>query len=758
MEELHLEQLHEVTIRACDGLAGCSPSAIEMASFLNLYDKIKTSDIQESVINAAASLITESEPNYQYAAGRLVSYALYREVFGHGDRSSLKDLVDANVKAGFYDPELPEMYSNEEWAKMDGWLDHGRDDAFTYAAMQMWRTKYLVRDRIHSKIIETPQYAYMLIAAEFFHAYPKETRMQYVHRFYDAVSQFVISLPTPIMAGLRTPDKQFSSCLLIEADDSLESIFSVAHAVGLNVAHRAGIGINGGRVRAIGSKIRSGEAYSTGVIPFFRVWESSIRSCSQGGLRNGAGTVYVCGYHYEIEDVLVLKNNKGTEENRLRNVDWCVQINRLFYERLIEGGSITLFDPHEVPELYEPFFTDQAKFKELYEKAERKTSIRKKTIKAIDFFQRIILERKATGRLYVQNVDVLNAHSSFIPEVAPIRQSNLCCEISLPVKPLRTLSDPDSEIAMCILGAVNLGKMKSADDFREPCELIVRALDELIDFQHYILQASARSATKRRTIGVGVTNLAYWLAKRGLTYQDIDAVGLAQVDEMMEAFNFHMIRASVDLAKEKGACEKFNETKWSQGLMTHDTRKPDVDELTPMVERLDWDSLRKDLAEYGIRNSTLIAQMPVESSSLISNSTNGIEPPRAIVSYKQSKDGVVAQVVPEPRRLKNKYDLLWNQKSPHGYIKIAAVMQKWIDQAMSINTSYNPALYPNGEVPMSEAIKDLVMCYRLGIPDLYYANFYDGATDESADDGKEPGNTDNPKSQDVDEECESCKL
>lgn len=728
-----------------------------MASFLNLYDKIKTSDIQESVINAAASLITESEPNYQYAAGRLVSYALYREVFGHGERLKLKDLVDANVKAGFYDPELPGMYSDDEWSKMDSWMDHSRDDAFTYAAMQMWRTKYLVRDRIRKKIIETPQYAYMLMAAEFFHAYPKETRLQYVHRFYDAVSQFVISLPTPIMAGLRTPDKQFSSCLLIEADDSLESIFSVAHAVGLNVAHRAGIGINGGRVRAIGSKIRSGEAYSTGVIPFFRVWESAIRSCSQGGLRNGAGTVYVCGYHYEIEDVLVLKNNKGTEENRLRNVDWCVQVNKLFYERLIEGGNITLFDPHEVPELYEPFFTDQAKFKELYEKAERKTSIRKKTIKAIDFFQRIILERKATGRLYVQNVDVLNAHSSFNPEVAPVRQSNLCCEISLPVKPLRTLSDPEAEIAMCILGAINLGKIKSPEDFKEPCELIVRALDELIDFQHYLLEASARSATKRRTIGVGLTNLAYWLAKRSLTYQDIDAEGLSQVDEMMEAFNFHMIRASVDLAKEKGACEKFGDTKWAQGLVTHDTRKAAVDDLTPMVERLDWDGLRKDLKAYGIRNSTLIAQMPVESSSLISNSTNGIEPPRAIVSYKQSKDGVVAQVVPEPRRLKNKYDFLWSQKSPHGYIKIAAVMQKWIDQAMSINTSYNPALYPNGEVPMSEAIKDLVMCYRLGIPDLYYANFYDGATDESADESK-LSNTDSLKSQPVDQECESCKL
>lgn len=756
LEELHLEQLHEVTIRACEGLAGCSPSAIEMASYLKLYDKIKTSDIQASVILAAASLITEDEPNYQYAAGRLVSYSLYREVFGHGDRLSLRELVDTNVKAGFYDPDLPGMFSEDEWDKLNSWIDHDRDDQFTYAAMQLWRTKYLVKNRVTKHVMETPQYAYMLIAAEFFHNYPTDTRMQYIHRMYNALSNFTLSLPTPIMAGLRTPDKQFSSCLLIEAEDSLESIFSVAHAVGLNVAHRAGIGINGGRIRALGSKIRNGEAYSTGVIPFYRVWESAIRSCSQGGIRSGAGTVYVCGYHLEIEDVLVLKNNKGTEENRLRNVDWCVQVNRLFYERLIEGGNITLFDPHEVPELYEPFFADPDKFKELYEKAERKTSIRKKTIKAIDFFQQIILERKATGRLYVQNVDVLNAHSSFIPETTPVRQSNLCCEISLPTKPLSSINDPDAEIAMCILGAINLGKIKSADDFKEPCELIVRALDELIDFQHYLLEASARSATKRRTIGVGITNLAYWLAKRGLTYQDIDAAGLAQVDEMMEAFNYYMVRTSIDLAKEKGACEKFADTKWSQGKLTHDTRKAAVDDLTPMVERLDWDSIRVDLAKYGIRNSTLIAQMPVESSSLISNSTNGIEPPRAIVSYKQSKDGVVAQVVPEPRKLKNKYDLLWNQKTPHGYLKIVAVMQKWIDQAMSVNTTYNPALYPDGEVPMSDALKDLVMCYRLGIPDLYYANFYDGAGNE-AEDAPKPKDDGGP-SLTAEPECEACKL
>lgn len=476
-------------------------------------------------------------------------------------------------------------------------------------------------------------------------------------------------------------------------------------------------------------------------------------NCSQGSIRSGAGTVYVCGYHYEIEDVLVLKNNKGTEENRLRNVDWCVQVNRLFYERLIAGGNITLFDPHETPELYEPFFTDPVKFKELYEKAERKTSIRKKTIKAIDFFSRIILERKATGRLYVQNVDILNAHSAFNPELAPVRQSNLCCEISLVTKPLKSINDPDAEIAMCILGGINLGKIKTAEDFKEPCELIVRALDKLIDFQTYLLPASERSATKRRTIGVGITNLAYWLAKRGLTYQEITPEGLAQVDEMMEAFSYYMTSASIQLAKENGPCEKFGDTKWAQGKLTHDTRKADVDELTPMVERLDWAGLRKNLATYGIRNSTLIAQMPTETSSLLLNATNGIEPPRAIVSFKQSKDGVVPQVVPEPRRLKNAYDLLWNQKTPRGYLKIVAVMQKWIDQAMSVNTSYNPALYPDGEVPMSDAIKDLVMCYQLGIPDLYYANFYDGAGNEAADTPTAVTAEPAPEA-----ECDACKL
>jgi len=741
-ETLDLEKMHRVVIEACEGISGVSPSEVEIASNLKLYNKIKTADIQETLIKSAANLISEDAPNYQYVAGRLVSYHIRKEVFNGDPIPDILTHVKKVVDLGFYDKQLLTMYDENEWSQMNKWIDHGKDDKFTYAAMEVWRSKYLVRNRIKNQILETPQFAYMLIAAFFFHRYPKETRMQWVKRFYDGLSNFVIALPTPILAGVRTTNRQFSSCTLIDADDSLDSIFAVAQAVGLYVANRAGIGINGGRIRAIGSKIRNGEAYSTGVIPFYRVWESAIRSCHQGGLRSGSGTLYAPFWHYEIEDILVLKNNKGTDDNRLRHVDWTIQFNKLAYERLINGSFITLFDPNDVPDLYEAFFRDENEFKQLYEAAERKTSIRKKKIPALELFSKFVQERKGTGRVYLMNVDHANKHGAFKPEVAPVKMSNLCTEILLPTKPLHKIDDPEAEIALCILGSVNLAAIKCPEDFKEPCELLVRALDELIDFQTYPVKAAERSATKRRTLGIGINNLAYWLAKNDLTYQGITTEGLMKVDELMEAFNYHLVKTSADLALEKGPCEFWKDTKYSKGLVALDTYKKDVDTLVRRNPNYNWDELREQLKKTGIRNSTLAAIMPSETNSLLINATNGVEPPRALVSIKQSKDGVVSQVVPEIYRLKNKYDLLWEQKSPEGYLKIMAVLEKWIDQAISVNTSYNPIYYPNNEIPMSEMLNHILFCYKMGIPTLYYCNTYDGAGEV------EISQT----------ECESCKL
>jgi len=741
-ETLDLEKMHRVVIEACEGISGVSPSEVEIASNLKLYNKIKTADIQETLIKSAANLISEDAPNYQYVAGRLVSYHIRKEVFNGDPIPDILTHVKKVVDLGFYDKQLLTMYDENEWSQMNKWIDHGKDDKFTYAAMEVWRSKYLVRNRIKNQILETPQFAYKLIAAFFFHRYPKETRMQWVKRFYDGLSNFVIALPTPILAGVRTTNRQFSSCTLIDADDSLDSIFAVAQAVGLYVANRAGIGINGGRIRAIGSKIRNGEAYSTGVIPFYRVWESAIRSCHQGGLRSGSGTLYAPFWHYEIEDILVLKNNKGTDDNRLRHVDWTIQFNKLAYERLINGSFITLFDPNDVPDLYEAFFRDENEFKQLYEAAERKTSIRKKKIPALELFSKFVQERKGTGRVYLMNVDHANKHGAFKPEVAPVKMSNLCTEILLPTKPLHKIDDPEAEIALCILGSVNLAAIKCPEDFKEPCELLVRALDELIDFQTYPVKAAERSATKRRTLGIGINNLAYWLAKNDLTYQGITTEGLMKVDELMEAFNYHLVKTSADLALEKGPCEFWKDTKYSKGLVALDTYKKDVDTLVRRNPNYNWDELREQLKKTGIRNSTLAAIMPSETNSLLINATNGVEPPRALVSIKQSKDGVVSQVVPEIYRLKNKYDLLWEQKSPEGYLKIMAVLEKWIDQAISVNTSYNPIYYPNNEIPMSEMLNHILFCYKMGIPTLYYCNTYDGAGEV------EISQT----------ECESCKL
>ncbi len=722
-EELNLDKLHKVVFYACDGITGVSPSEVEIKSHIQFYNGITSSDIQETLIKSAADLISEETPNYQYVAGRLINYHLRKHVYGEFLPPSLTDIINANIAKGFYDKEILDLYSVEELNELDAYIKHDRDNLLTYAAMEQFRGKYLVQNRATKQIFETPQVAYMMIAATLFGRYPKDTRMQYVKDFYDSTSTFDISLPTPIMAGVRTPQRQFSSCVLIETDDSLDSINATASSIVKYVSQKAGIGIGAGRIRAIGSPIRNGDASHTGVIPFYKHFQSAVKSCSQGGVRGGAATLYYPIWHLEVEDLLVLKNNKGTEDNRVRHMDYGVQFNKLMYERLLTGGDVTLLSPNDVPGLYDAFFNDQDKFRELYEAAEKNQRIRKKTIKAVDLFSAFVTERKDTGRIYLMNVDHANSHGAFKEDIAPIHQSNLCCEINLPTKPLKDINDPDGEISLCTLSAINWGNIKTPADFEKPCELAVRALDQLLDYQSYPILAAQLSTMNRRPLGVGIINFAYWLAKNDTNYQNPN---LELVDEWAEAWSYYLIKASVKLAQEKGACPKSNETKYGDGITPNMTYKREVDELVKHKERMDWKTLRKDLAQYGVRNSTLMALMPAETSAQISNSTNGIEPPRSYVSVKQSKDGVLKQVVPEYRRLKNKYDLLWDQKSPEGYLKICAVLQKYIDQGISVNTSYNPQFFDDEKIPMSVLLQHIIMFYKYGGKQLYYNNTFDG--------------------------------
>jgi len=726
-EHLDLEKLHNVVQYACDGITGVSASEVEIRSHLQFYDGIKTVDIQETLIKSSADLISEETPGYQYVGGRLINYHIRKMVYDDFTPWHIYKLVKRNVKLGFYDPALATDYSEDDWNELNNYIKHDRDDTLTYAGMEQWRGKYLVKNRVTNEIYETPQMAYMCIAATLFGAYPAETRLQWVKDYYDAISTYVISLPTPVMAGVRTPQRQFSSCVLIETDDSLDSINATASSIVKYVSAKAGIGIGAGNIRAIGSPIRKGDAFHTGVVPFFKLFQSATRSCSQGGVRNGAATLYYPIWHLEVEDLLVLKNNKGTDDNRVRHMDYGVQFNKLMYERLINGDNITLFSPSDVPGLYEAFFADQDKFQEIYERAERNTRLRKKTIKASALFSAFMEERKNTGRIYLMNVDHANDHGSFKPDVAPIKQSNLCCEIDLPTKPLNDFNDEEGEIALCTLSAINWGLIKDPKDFEKPCTLAVRGLDALLTYQDYPVKAAHNATIKRRPLGIGIINLAYFLAKNDTTYTNPD---LELVDTYAEAWSYYLIKASADLAVEQGECPGVGETKYGDGITPNQTYKADVDELVKHKERMDWKSLRKQLADTGIRNSTLMALMPAETSAQISNSTNGIEPPRSFVSIKQSKDGVLKQVVPGYPRLKNKYELLWDQESPEGYIKIMAVLQKYIDQGISANTSYNPQHFEDEKIPMSTMLKHLIMCYKYGIKQLYYFNTYDGAGDD----------------------------
>ena len=753
LEDLNIEKLHKVVLYACEGISGVSASEVEINSQIQFFESIATEDIQETLIKSAADLISEETPNYQYVAGRLINYHLRKQVYGVFEPPCLCDIIQVNIDKGFYDSEFTELYTKAEIDELNNYIKHDRDEVLTYAAMEQFRGKYLVQNRSTGEIFETPQVAYMMIAATLFSKYPAETRMSYVKAYYDAISTFKISLPTPVMAGVRTPQRQFSSCVLIETDDSLDSINATSSAIVKYVSQKAGIGIGAGSIRAVGSKIRSGDATHTGVIPFYKMFQSAVKSCSQGGVRGGAATLYYPIWHLEVEDLLVLKNNKGTEDNRVRHMDYGVQFNKLMYERLITGGNITLFSPQDVPGLYDSFFADQDKFKELYEKAERMTSIRKKSIPAIDLFSAFVTERKDTGRIYLMNVDHANTHGAFIEDVAPIKQSNLCCEIDLPTKPLNNVDANEGEISLCTLSAINWGVIKDLQEMDKICNLSVRGLDELLDYQEYPVMAAQLSTMKRRPLGIGIINFAYWMAKHDSTYQEPN---LGLIDEWAEAWSYSLINASVELAKEKGACPGLLETKYGHGITPNQTYKKEVDELVKHKERIDWKALRKQLKETGIRNSTLMALMPAETSAQISNSTNGIEPPRSFVSIKQSKHGVLKQVVPGYPYYKNKYDLLWDQKSPEGYLKIMAVLQKYIDQGISVNTSYNPEHYEDEKVPMSVLIQDILMFYKYGGKQLYYNNTFDGQGE--IDVHKEDNQEQLAITEIDDEDCESCKI
>ena len=753
IEGLDLNKLHLMVEEACKDLAGVSASQVEMQSGIQFYDGITTSEVQEILIRSASDLIDLDHPNYQFVAARLLLFALRKQLFGRmHECPTLIEHVHNCVDKGVYDEEILSLYSDEEFEKLQSFIVHERDYLFTYAGLRQVVDKYLVQDRSSGALYETPQFMYLMIAATIFSKYPKETRLDYVKKYYDAISKHKINIPTPIMAGVRTPLRQFASCVLVDVDDTLDSIFSSDVAIGKYVSQRAGIGINAGRIRGINSKIRGGEVQHTGVVPFLKKFEATVRCCTQNGIRGGSATVHFPIWHQEIEDILVLKNNKGTEDNRVRKLDYSIQISKLFYERFIKNEEISLFSPHSVPGLYDAFGTDS--FDRLYVDAERNESIPRKTIGAQELFLDLLKERAETGRIYIMNIDHCNSHSSFIDKV---EMSNLCQEITLPTKPIQHIDDPNGEIALCILSAINIGKIKTNDELEVLCDLSIRSLDELIDYQNYPVKAAEICTKARRSLGVGYIGLAHYLAKNGENYGDPGAWKL--VHDLSEAFQYYLIKATVNLAKEKGACEYSHRTKYGQGILPIDTYKKDVDEIVPNNLKYDWDSLREQVKQYGVRNSTLSAQMPSESSSVVSNATNGIEPPRGYLSIKKSKKGPLKQIVPQYQTLKNNYTLLWDMPSNTGYINIVAVMQKFFDQAISGNWSYNPENYPNNEVPVSVMAQDMLTCFKLGHKTAYYQNTYDIKTDEVVEEPKEDLQSLLNDIMSSDEEsCESCTI
>ena len=756
-ESLNIEKIHSMVGFATENITGVSASHVEMNSGIQFFDGIDTEDIQQILIKSANDLISLESPNYQYVAARLLLFSLRKRLFHRlWEHPKFLDHIKLCIKKGMYDKDILVNYTEAEIDRLNGFIDHERDYNFTYAGLRQVMDKYLVQDRSNGEIFETPQFMYMMIAATLFAKYPKDKRLTYVKKYYDAVSKFKINIPTPVMAGVRTPLRQFASCVLVDSDDTLESIFSSDMAIGRYVAQRAGIGINAGRIRGINSRIRGGEIQHTGVIPFLKKFESTVRCCTQNGVRGGSATVHFPIWHQEIEDILVLKNNKGTEDNRVRKLDYSIQVSKIFYERFIKDEEITLFSPNNVPGLYEAFGLPE--FDELYLKYENNKKISQTKIRAQTLFMDLLKERAETGRIYIMNIDHCNTHSSFKDKVY---MSNLCQEITLPTKPVQHIDDPDGEIALCILSAINLGLIKEKDELEELCDLSVRALDEIIDYQEYPVEAAKKSTEARRSLGIGYIGLAHFLAKNKVKYSDKEALTL--VDEVTEAFQYYLLKASNNLAKEKGKCDYFDRTKYADGILPIDTYKKDLDSIIKRKLSYDWNTLRQDIKSSGLRHSTLSAQMPSESSSVVSNATNGVEPPRDYLSVKKSKKGTLKQIVPDYNRLKNFYTLLWDMPSNEGYINVISVMQKYFDQAISGNWSYNPENYKDGEVPVSTMANDLLMTYKLGWKTSYYQNTYDAKADI-----EEPTHTlgwhDNVKEEpkeiilDDQEECEACAI
>lgn len=755
-EVLDLEKIHRILFFACDNITGVSVSEIEMRSQIQFYDGMDTKTIHSILIKAAAELISEETPNYQYVAARLINYSIRKDVYGSNVPDEFLVHVKKLVKNKHYDEQILEAYTEDELNELGKYIKHKRDEKFTYVAMKQWEGKYLLQHRTTGKLYESPQMAYMMIAACLFMKY-KENRLSYVKKFYDAISTFDISLPTPIMSGLRSRTRQFSSCVTISTGDDLESIASTNHAVIRYISRKAGLGVNYGRIRAVGSDIRGGEASHTGVIPFLSALAKCVKSCSQGGVRGGAATVHFPLWHYEFEDLVVLKNNKGTENSRVRQLDYCFQINGFLYQRLIDGGNISLFSPSDVPGLYDAFCSDQKKFQQLYLKYENDPKIRKKVKSAIEVFSELMTERAETGRIYIQNIDHVNTHSPFLEEVAPIEQSNLCQEIALPTVPFIDInSGEDGIISLCTLAALNWGNFDNPEDMEEACDLVVRALDELLDYQDYPVIHAKRSTDLYRPLGIGIINFAYFLAKRGLKYGE----NLELVDKWTEAWSFYLMKSSIELAKEKGRCEGFENLKYSKGILPIDTYKKSVDELVAPNFSMPWDELREGIREYGIRNATLTALMPAETSAQISNSTNGIEKIRSLVTIKASKDGILKQVAPESHKLKNKYDMLWDQDDNRGYLEVCSVLQKYIDQSISANTSYNPEKYKNKKISMKLLLEELIYAYRLGSKNWYYHNTNDGSGEVDVSkivEEKKESIVLLPPMEDEDD-CDSCKI
>jgi len=752
-ESLDLDKIHIMVEQACEGLAGVSASQVEMQSGIQFYDGITTAEIQEILVRSASDLIDLDSPNYQFVSARLLLFGLYKQVFGPAWNEGFPHIMEhlrIGSERGIYDQDLISSYTEDEWDFLDGFIDHDRDFLFTYAGLRQVVDKYLVQDRSTGELYETPQYMYMLISATIFAKYPKDTRLDYVRKYYNAISKHRINIPTPIMAGVRTPLRQFASCVLVDVDDTLDSIFSSDMAIGRYVAQRAGIGINAGRIRGINSKIRGGEVQHTGVVPFLKKFESTVRCCTQNGIRGGSATVHFPIWHQEIEDIIVLKNNKGTEDNRVRKLDYSIQISKLFYERFIQNGEISLFSPHDVPGLYDAFGTDS--FDDLYVGYERDDSIPRKTVGAQNLFLDLLKERAETGRLYIMNIDHCNSHSSFKDKV---EMSNLCQEITLPTVPLEHI-DGEGEIALCILSAVNIGKIRNISELEELCDLAVRGLDELIDYQDYPITAAEVATKNRRSLGVGYIGLAHYLAKHGYKYDSQEAWD--DVHRLTEAFQYYLLKSSNKLAEEKGPCGYFSRTKYADGILPIDTYKSDVDEISNPGYDYDWEDLRRNIMDKGLRNSTLSAQMPSESSSVVSNATNGIEPPRGYLSIKKSKKGPLKQIVPGYQYLKNNYTLLWDMPDNTGYINVVSVMQKFFDQAISGNWSYNPKNYADNEVPVSEMAQDFLRTYKFGWKTSYYQNTYDFKSDEDVEESKTLDNLVGEIMAAEEEDCESCKI